>query len=152
MFTDEHEEVTDKIMLEFAKTIEMFGLTPLEARLFVHLYFRVKPMTLDEMGEALGKSKTSMSTSVRNLSDLNLVTRVWKKGVRKDLYEANSNLFKTFMDTYIHKWIDAVDHQKESLEKIAQNHEQDTEIHQQLTKIIDFHKDVEASFRTIKTN
>ncbi|WP_164669575.1 GbsR/MarR family transcriptional regulator [Virgibacillus doumboii] len=155
MFTGKQNETTDKIMLEFAKTIEMFGLTPLEARLFVYLYIKDKPMTLDEMSEALGKSKTSMSTSSRNLSDLNLVTRVWKKGVRKDLYEGNSQLYKSFMNTYTNKWIDAVDHQKDSLEEVRKeleqhNHEQDPKIHQQLLKIIEFHKEVEASFRNIK--
>lgn len=73
------EKFTNKIIIEFAKTIELFGLTPAEARLFVYLYLQEEPQTLDEMGEALGKSKTSMSTSIRSLSDSNLVTRVWKK-------------------------------------------------------------------------
>ena len=49
------------------------------------MFFHNEPLTLDDMTEELGMSKTSMSTSVRALSDLKLVERAWKRGVRKDL-------------------------------------------------------------------
>lgn len=150
------DQLTNEIIVEFAKTIEMFDLTPLEARLFAYLYLIENPMTLDEMSEAIGKSKTSMSTSIRSLLDLNLVTRVWKKGVRKDLYQANSQLFKTFMNSYINKWIDAANHQRSSLEEIKKDINVVTTdsdlvaIYNQLTNIIDFHKNIETSFRNRK--
>ncbi|WP_188455220.1 GbsR/MarR family transcriptional regulator [Virgibacillus oceani] len=154
----QNETITNKIILEFAKTIEMFDLTPLEARLFAFLYLNEKAYTLDEMSEALGKSKTSMSTSVRSLVEFNLVTRVWKKGVRKDLYQANMQLFKSFMPTYINKWIDATNHQLDSLEeienKLQQNEYEDNEkltlLKKRLNNIIDFHHEVEQSFRDMK--
>lgn len=154
------EGLTNKIMIEFSKTIEMFGLTTLEARLFAYLYLSNKSLTLDDMSDGLGKSKTSMSTSIRSLSELNLVTRVWKKGIRKDLYRANTQLFKTFMNAYINKWIDATNRQKSSLEDINNsikqknnNRESDEEIigmDQQLDDMIEFHKQVEALFREMK--
>ncbi|SHG66785.1 GbsR/MarR family transcriptional regulator [Ornithinibacillus halophilus] len=154
---DYHTEPTrSKIMNEFAKTLEMFDLTPLEARLFAYLYLAEKPKTLDEMSEALGKSKTSMSTSVRSLSDLNLVTLVWKKGVRKDLYQANSQLFKLFMSSYINKWIDATNHRKDALLEMdtlidsSDDSEDQSKLNDQLTKIIDFHSQLESFFRRIK--
>lgn len=146
------DQLTNKIILEFAKTIELFDLTPLEARLFAYLYVIKDTMTLDEMSDAIGKSKTSMSTSIRSLLDLNLVTRVWKKGVRKDLYQANSQLFKTFMNFYINKWIEATKHQKESLEEIKKGIDVTTSegdlatIYNQLSNIIEFHKHIESSF------
>lgn len=99
-------------MIEFSKTIELFGLTTVEARLFAYLYLSEEDLTLDEMADALGKSKTSISTNIRSLAELNLVTRVWKKGVRKDLYQANSQLFKTFMTSFQRKWIDIARRQK----------------------------------------
>ncbi|WP_404451663.1 transcriptional regulator [Virgibacillus necropolis] len=150
------DQLTNKIVIEFAKTIELFDLTPLEARLFAYLYLIEDPMTLDEMSEAIGKSKTSMSTSVRSLLDLNLVTRVWKKGVRKDLYQANGQLFKTFMNSYINKWIDATNHQKSSLEEIKKNLDDTSsdsdlmDIYNRLKSIMDFHKNIEDSFRDMK--
>lgn len=156
------ETVTNKIMIEFSKTVEMFDLTTLEARLFAYLYLSEKPLTLDDMSDALGKSKTSMSTSMRSLSELNLVTRVWKKGIRKDLYQANTQLFKTFMNAYINKWIDATNRQKTSLEEINKLIEQkkgsqDSDekiltIDQRLGDIIEFHMQVEGLFREMKQN
>ncbi|MFC4559150.1 GbsR/MarR family transcriptional regulator [Virgibacillus kekensis] len=151
------EELTDKIIAESVKTIEMFGLTPLEARLFVLLYIEKRPMTLDEMSEALGRSKTAMSTSVRSLSDYNLVNLVWKKGERKDLYETNDQLYKNFMNNYVNKWIDMTSHQRESLEEISrtlnkQEEDSNTILNQQLAKIIDFHQQVERLFRSINDN
>lgn len=147
-------------MLEFSKTLELFGLTTLESRLFAYLYLSKEPLTLDEMSEALGKSKTSMSTSVRSLSELNLVSRVWKKGIRKDLYQANTQLFKIFMSTYIKKWIDASNRQKTSLEEIYESidvnkdHQESKEavqnINHRLYDIIEFHKDMENLFSNIK--
>lgn len=112
------EETHTKVIHEFSKTLEMFGLTPADARLFVTLYINNKPMTLDEMSEALGKSKTSMSTGIRGLLDQGLVERVWKKGFRKDLYRANENLYKNFMSSYIQKWQLAADEQESSLRTI----------------------------------
>ncbi|OZU87922.1 transcriptional regulator [Virgibacillus indicus] len=154
------ENLTNKIIIEFSKTLEMFNLNQLEARLFAYLYLSEKPLTLDEMSEALGKSKTSMSTGIRSLSDVNLVTRVWKKGIRKDLYQANSQLFKSFMNWYINKWIEAANHQKDSLLEIDKEirHEQDNEdasenlanLEKQLKAIIQFHNEVEILFRDIK--
>src|SRR5690625_934483 len=158
MNTPRAEHITDKIMQEFAKTLEMFDLTSSEARLFAFLYITEKPLTLDEMAAALGKSKTSMSTNIRSLSDLNLVTRVWKKGERKDFYQANSQLFKSFMNAYIGKWVDAANHQKQSLKEInlfldeydeyeaEKASEEFTKIEGRLEDIIDFHRRIETLF------
>lgn len=152
------EQITDKIMQEFAKTLEMFDLTPSEARLFAYLYISKKALTLDEMASALGKSKTSMSTNIRSLSDLNLVTRVWKKGMRKDYYQANSQLFRAFMNTYIEKWVDATSHQKQSLKEINhfldeyKSEHKSTElvnIEDRLEDIIDFHRRIEELFKDL---
>ncbi|MGR9050922.1 GbsR/MarR family transcriptional regulator [Halobacillus faecis] len=112
------EDMHTKVTHEFSKTLEMFGLTPADARLFVTLYLHHGPMTLDEMSEALGKSKTSMSTGVRGLLDQGLVERVWKKGFRKDLYQANENLYRNFMSSYINKWQLAASGQKDTLENM----------------------------------
>ncbi|SFJ63412.1 DNA-binding transcriptional regulator GbsR, MarR family [Halobacillus dabanensis] len=109
------ETIHTKVTHEFSKTLEMFGLSPQDARLFVTLYLHQTPMTLDEMSEALGKSKTAMSNGVRALLDQGLVERVWKKGFRKDLYQANENLYRNFMSSYIKKWQEAAIEQKNSL-------------------------------------
>ncbi|MYL60547.1 GbsR/MarR family transcriptional regulator [Virgibacillus halodenitrificans] len=153
------EEVMNKMIIEFSKTLELFGLTPLESRLFVYLYLTDDPLTLDEMSEALGKSKTSMSTSIRSLFDLNLVTRVWKKGVRKDLYEANSHLYKSFSTIYISKWLDSTNHHKDTLMEIrneidspkkATISKEKEKLNKKLDEIINFHVQIEGLFNNMK--
>jgi DNA-binding transcriptional regulator GbsR (MarR family) len=158
------ERINNLIVTEFAKTVELFGLNPSEARLFTILYIENKPMTLNEMGEAIGKSKTSVSTGIRTLSDLNLVERVWKKGERKDLYQADENLYKKFMSAYINKWLDATNRQKQSLKEIetilekenCKTNEKSTvtpadELNERLKEMIHFHQLIEKAFKDIRT-
>ncbi|MEN1970266.1 MarR family transcriptional regulator [Lentibacillus sp. N15] len=157
MNKQQRETMVHNIISEFAPTIEMFDLSSSEARLFAFLYLQENPLTLDEMSEALGKSKTSMSTSVRSLVDLNLVTRVWRKGVRKDLYQANTHLFKSFMHASITKWIDATNHQRESLEELLGSVQEEANnstlvsLETQLKQIIDFHRQIEKAFQEMKS-
>lgn len=146
------EEVLNKLIIEFAKTLEMFDLSPLEARLFVCLYLSEKPLTLDDMSETLGKSKTSMSTCARTLSELNLVSRVWVKGIRKDLYEANSDLFKTFMDSHIKQHSSLINRQKEVISDIEKQLEDNKTLQKQTQNIISFHSDLEVFFKSISMN
>ncbi|ARI78107.1 GbsR/MarR family transcriptional regulator [Halobacillus mangrovi] len=159
------EDIHTKVIHEFSKTLEMFGLTPADARLFVTLYINRSPMTLDEMSEALGKSKTSMSTGVRGLVDQGLVERVWKKGVRKDLYQANENLYKNFMSSYIKKWQKAAYEQEGSLKGIEndlkvryQDFSKDDEInkannlYKRIEDMIKFHELIMRAFQEINPN
>ncbi|GEM_PF-1875461 len=154
-----NETLIDDLISAFSKTIEMFGLSTLESRLFAYLYLTNKPQTLDEMSEALGKSKTAMSTSIRSLSNLNLVSQVWKKGVRKDLYVANSQLLKVFVNFYIHKWVDKTARQKEILEElkertnenwiVTKDEEERVQLLNRLDEIIEFHSNVETAFNEL---
>jgi len=120
-------EITNKIMLEFSKTIEVFDLSPVEARLFAFLYLEGEPLTLDEM---------------------------------KDLYQANKQLFKIFMNTYINKWIEATNYQKTSLEEVNQSFSKQYKdealdgdfaaIDYYLKSIIEFHNQLEIIFQDMK--
>ncbi|MFG6116259.1 GbsR/MarR family transcriptional regulator [Halobacillus sp. MO56] len=157
------EELHTKVIHEFSKTLEMFALSPAEARLFVTLYLHGEPMTLDEMSNALGKSKTAMSNGIKSLVDLNLVERVWKKGVRKDLYQADENLYRKFMTSYIQKWLDAAQRQEHSLKEIESTLEQKVnqlkkpgeieeikELYNRLGDMIRFHRLISEKFSDMK--
>ncbi|UOQ92764.1 MarR family transcriptional regulator [Halobacillus shinanisalinarum] len=156
------EHLNTKVIQEFSKTLEMFGLSQGDARLFVTLYIHPTPMTLDEMSEALGKSKTSMSTGVRNLADQGLVERVWKKGFRKDLYQADENLYRKFMNSYTNKWLTASHEQMATLKSIdiqmeddSNNTEQPCEVAQLKKRVDDmirFHRLISEAFKEIQPN
>ncbi|WP_018664428.1 GbsR/MarR family transcriptional regulator [Heyndrickxia acidiproducens] len=94
------ERVTEAI----AQNMNLYGVTPSVGRLYGMMYFHNEPLTLDEMKQELGMSKTSMSTSVRTLVDLKMVEKIWKRGVRKDLYLVEEDWYQTFINFFTIKW------------------------------------------------
>ncbi|MDX8044426.1 hypothetical protein SH601_00365 [Gracilibacillus sp. S3-1-1] len=151
------ERINNQIISEFSKTLEMFSLNKTEAQLFVTLYLHEKPMTLDEMKDSLGKSKTAMSYAIRRLQEFNLVERVWQKGVRKDLYETREELYRKFMKTYVNRWLSALNKQINNLDDIQDNLTRYPDEHQEALKhkiheAITFHHSLEEIFTNIKTN
>ena len=98
------EKARERIIETIAQNIHLYGLTPSAGRQYGTMFFHNEPLTLDDMTEKLGMSKTSMSTSVRALSDLKLVERAWKRGVRKDLYQVTDDWYQSFIDLFSIKW------------------------------------------------
>ena len=93
-----------RVIDSITNNMNLYGITPSVGRLYGLLYFNEEPMSLDSMKDELGMSKTSMSTSVRSLLELKMVGKVWKKGVRKDLYQAEADWYQTFIDFFTIKW------------------------------------------------
>lgn len=98
------EKARKRVIESIGKNMDLYGVTPSTGHLYGMMFFQNKPMTLDEMGEGMGMSKTSMSTGVRTLLDLKMVHKVWEKGSRKDLYEVESDWHQTFADYFAVKW------------------------------------------------
>lgn len=107
----------ERVIDTIAHNMNLYGITDSVGRLFGLLFFSNNPMTLDEMKDELGMSKTSMSTSVRSLMDLKMVDKVWKKGVRKDLYQAEEDWYQTFIDLFSIRWRAAISMNVSSIEK-----------------------------------
>lgn len=129
------DKARKRIIETIAQNIHLYGLTPSAGRLYGMMFFHHEPLTLDEMKEELGMSKTSMSTSVRALSDLKMVERVWKKGVRKDLYKVEEDWYQSFIDLFSTKWKGAISMHKiaikkslSEMEKLASNEETSMEV------------------------
>lgn len=99
-----HEETIERFIQVIAKNMTLYGITPSIGRLYGVLYFSETAMTLNEMGDALGMSKTSMSTGVRTLSEMNMVEPTFKKGVRKDLYQPDEDWYKSFTSLFGNRW------------------------------------------------
>lgn len=106
------EELTgirQHVIQTMAKNMHLFGITPSIGLLYGTMYFHEEPMTLDEMCKELEMSKTSMSTGVRTLSEISMVHKTWKKGVRKDLYRPEMDWYETFVQLFSTKWRKALD-------------------------------------------
>ncbi len=98
------ENARRRVTEAIAQNIYLYGLPPAAGRQYGMMFFHNEPLTLDDMTEELGMSKTSMSTSVRALTDAKLVERAWRRGVRKDLYKVKDDWYQGFIDMFTTKW------------------------------------------------
>lgn len=104
MILTEVEEIKNESISALAKYINLYGLNLSEARLFSLMFLEDKAMTLDEMSKELGISKSSISTNIRELEELNMAEQTWRKGSRKDLYKVNKDLYDIFSSAFLDKW------------------------------------------------
>jgi len=102
------EKARERVIEAISQNMNLYGVTPSVGRLWGLLYFQNQPMSLDGMKHELEMSKTSMSTSVRSLMDINMVDKVWVKGSRKDYYEVQEDWYQTFIDFMTIKWRNGV--------------------------------------------
>ncbi|WP_026673229.1 GbsR/MarR family transcriptional regulator [Alkalihalobacterium bogoriense] len=109
------EKARNRFIQDISKNMELYGINQSIGRLYGTVLFAEEPMTLDEMSQALGMSKTSMSTGIRALSEANMVERVWQKGVRKDLYQTEEDWYKSFSAVFVNRWRSAVDENRKAV-------------------------------------
>nr|WP_041808711.1 transcriptional regulator [Evansella cellulosilytica] len=121
---ESYEDTKDIFIQSMAKNMNLYGITPTIGRLYGTLYFSSDPMTLDDMRESLAMSKTSMSTGVRTLVDMNMVEPVFRRGVRKDLYKAEEDWYKSFTALFSRQWRKAsdtnIEEAKEAIEQLQE--------------------------------
>lgn len=133
-----------RVIEAIGNNMDLYGITPSTGHLYGLLFFQNKPMTLDEMGQAMEMSKTSMSTGVRTLVDLKMVNKVWEKGSRKDLYEVELDWFQTFADFFSLKWrkaleinLHALRKSKAELAELSTRYEDDEKLQAKLKSDLD---------------
>ncbi|MCF6092912.1 GbsR/MarR family transcriptional regulator [Microaerobacter geothermalis] len=130
----------NRVIESIAKNMDLYGVTLSVGHLYGTMFFQDEPMTLEDMGSALGMSKTSMSTAVRTLMDLKMVNKVWKKGSRKDNYEVESDWYQNFTDFFSIKWRKSVDMNIQMVKKSIRELEalsQSNKENQALQKIVE---------------
>ncbi|MFF2889081.1 GbsR/MarR family transcriptional regulator [Paenibacillus sp. NPDC057967] len=98
-----------RVIESIGKNMDLYGITLSIGHLYGNMYFNQTPVTLDEMSQTMGMSKTSMSTGMRTLHDLKMINKVWGKGSRKDLYEVVPDWHQNFADFFSIKWRKALE-------------------------------------------
>jgi DNA-binding transcriptional regulator GbsR (MarR family) len=106
-----------RVIESIGNNMDLYGITLSIGHLYGNMYFHDGPVTLDDMGEQMGLSKTSISTGMRTLVDLKMVGKVWGKGSRKDLYEVEPDWHQNFVDFFSIKWRKSLEMNKQSLNK-----------------------------------
>ncbi|MVO98900.1 GbsR/MarR family transcriptional regulator [Paenibacillus lutrae] len=99
----------ERVIDSIGKNMDLYGITLSIGHLYGYMYFNNGPVTLDELSQSMGMSKTSMSTGVRTLMDLKMIDKVWGKGTRKDLYEVEPDWYQNFSDYFSIKWRKAIE-------------------------------------------
>ncbi|MCP8618143.1 GbsR/MarR family transcriptional regulator [Salirhabdus salicampi] len=113
------ENIHSRIVEQIASNMKAYGVPSTVGRLMGAIYYNRKPMSLDEMTEELGMSKTRMSQAVRELTELNLAEKVYEKGVRKDIYTVEQDYYQTFISLFSSNWRKAINSNQAFRQKIA---------------------------------
>jgi HTH-type transcriptional regulator, osmoprotectant uptake regulator len=98
------KQVEDQFAEKIADNMRTFGVSTTVGRVLGIIYMNRKPMTLDELSEATGMSKTRMSQVMREMLDFNIAEKVFEKGVRKDLYNVEQDYYQTFISLFTSNW------------------------------------------------
>ncbi|HNX82024.1 MAG TPA: hypothetical protein PKL77_07760 [Candidatus Omnitrophota bacterium] len=93
----ELEIIQNKFLGTLGQMSNSFGLNAFVVKLYGILYLNAKPLSLDEMAQALGASKGNVSLNIRELEKWGAAKKVWVKGSRKDYYEAELDIKKVFI-------------------------------------------------------
>lgn len=97
------EQARDIMISAIAQSMVIYGVTPSVGRIYGVLYFSSEPLTLDEIKEQVAMSKASVSNGIRELLDTEMITKVWKKGDRKDHFIAEKDYLRNFFTYFIKK-------------------------------------------------
>jgi predicted transcriptional regulator len=89
---------------EMGQTFEADGFTRIGGRLFGHLLLAERPLSLDEIAEALQVSKASVSTDARRLLDKGVLERSGKPGDRRDYWQVAPDFFASLMQHRVERW------------------------------------------------
>lgn len=120
---DKLDEARHQFIATIAQNMGLYGVSETNGRLYGTVLFAERPMTLDDMSEALGMSKMSMSTGIRALMDADMVERVWEKGVRKDLYQSHDDWYQPFTSVFVNRWREAADNNQKAARRAKEEFE-----------------------------
>lgn len=107
------------------RTSQAFGLSRLFGQIYTYLYLSPEPQSLDDLAAALGVSKASVSIAARQLESWGAVKCIWRKGDRRDFYEAETDvgrLIRGGLLTSLNKKLESARNQiQRSLSLLEQN-------------------------------
>ncbi|MDP2599842.1 MAG: MarR family transcriptional regulator [Deltaproteobacteria bacterium] len=72
-------------------------------QIYALLFLSEEPLSLDDISEKLGVSKSNVSINIRLLEDFKLVRKVWIKGSRRDYYSAERTYPKKVIRDFLER-------------------------------------------------
>lgn len=94
-----------KYIEDFGLFFEQMGLNRTAGRIFGWLLICDPPeQTLDDLTEALQMAKSTISTSARFLTEVGIIERVSKPGIRKDFYRISPTFWENALNASIEQF------------------------------------------------
>lgn len=100
------KDIDDNLLQDLVQMhIDHFGLSPISAKIcaYLKLDFSQKGITFDQLQEALGVSKGSISLNLRSLIDKGAVLEINKFDGRKSYFVFNPDYMTTWLKDYVKK-------------------------------------------------
>jgi DNA-binding transcriptional regulator GbsR (MarR family) len=97
------EEMRAKVIEAISSTMDLYGAAPSVGTLYGTMFFEDRPMTLEEMKDMMGMSKSNMSYAARALLESKMITKLNTKQQRKDLYQAEGDFYRAFQNFFTSK-------------------------------------------------
>ncbi|WP_174614536.1 GbsR/MarR family transcriptional regulator [Virgibacillus ihumii] len=110
--------VKQQFIEKLIDNMHAFGVSPTVGRVLGTIYMNREPMMLDELSAETGMSKMRMSQVVREMMELNIAERVFKPGIRKDLYQVEQDYYETFISLFTSTWKKAIKRNKQFEQKL----------------------------------
>lgn len=102
------DDINNMIIQQVTDNMEYYGYPGTIGHIMSVVFYNREKMSLDEITERTGMSKTRMSQVLRKMVQLNIARKVFVKGSRKDYYSIESDYYKTFSALYTSNWRELV--------------------------------------------
>jgi DNA-binding transcriptional regulator GbsR (MarR family) len=87
----------ERFILHWGDMGSQWGLNRSVSQIHALLYLSERPLTAEEIADALGLARSNISNSIRELMAWNLIRRVPVKGDRRDHFEAEVDMWEIAM-------------------------------------------------------
>src|SRR5580692_7061042 len=84
----------EQFVLRWGDMGGQWGVNRSVAQIHALLYLSERPLTAEDIAEALGMARSNVSNSIRELTTWKLIRRVPMLGDRRDHYEAEADLWQ----------------------------------------------------------
>ena len=86
--------ITEKFVLHWGEMGSRWGVNRTVAQIHALLFVLGKPLTAEDISDALGVARSNVSTSLRELANWNLVRITHIMGDRRDFFETSSDVWE----------------------------------------------------------
>jgi DNA-binding transcriptional regulator GbsR (MarR family) len=90
------DPVIEKLVLHWGEMGSRWGVSRMVAQIHALLYFSPKPMTADEIVEALGVARSHVSNSIKDLQSWGVIKGVRVTGDRREHFESIKDVWQLF--------------------------------------------------------